>query len=282
MRGASAGSGDRPTGRRCAKIDGVTSRLPTYEALLAISARGAWEPAAFDLAADRDRLDALPGPVRDRLRGLLAGFVVGEEAVAEHLAPFHGAAADPGLAACLRAQVVEEERHAVAARRAWDALGADGRPADTRRPAAARRHDPAAVAPAPLVALFRERLPAVAAEARADLTGAVALYHGLLEGVVFLAGQRAVRALADAWELPALAGTFGRIERDERWHVALGARVLVDAQDGAAVAARLPVQARAAADAWGPLVDEAVRDDVVRGVTRRLQAVGLLPRPVSA
>lgn len=248
-------------------IWGVTSRLPTYDALLAISARGAWDPAAFDVAADRERWDALPAAVRDRLRGLLAGFVVGEEAVAEHLVPFRGATDDDGLSACLAAQVVEEERHALAALRAWDAL-AGGRPE--------------ADAPPALVALFRERLPQVAADAGADLTGAVALYHGLLEGVVFLAGQRTVRALADEWALPGLAGTFGRIERDERWHIALGARVLVDAEDGAAVAARLPAEARAAADTWGPLVDRAVRDDVVRGVTRRLQAVGLLPRGATA
>ncbi|MDO9410465.1 hypothetical protein, partial [Patulibacter sp.] len=207
-------------------------RLPTYEALLAISTRGAWDPGAFDLAADRARFPGLPAPVRERLTGLLAGFVVGEEAVAEHLVPFGAGAVDPGLRACLDAQVAEEERHADAARRVWDAVCSG---------------DPAAHAPTALVALFRERLPAAAAGAGDDLTGAVALYHGLLEGVVFIAGQRAVRALAEEWGLPGVAGTFARIERDERWHVALGARVLADAADGARVAAALPAEAVGAA-----------------------------------
>jgi ribonucleoside-diphosphate reductase beta chain len=238
-------------------------RLPDYDALLAISARGAWDPGAIDLAPDRDRHAGLPVDVRRRLTGLLAGFVVGEEAVAEHLVPFADGTGDPGLRACLDAQVVEEERHAVAARRVWDAVGVG---------------DPADHAPPALVALFRERLPAAAATAGEHLTGAVALYHGLLEGVVFIAGQRAVRALAAEWDLPGIADTFTRIERDERWHVALGARVLVEAPDGAAVAAALPAEAEAAAAVWGPLVDEDVRAAVAAGVTRRLRAVGLLDR----
>lgn len=243
-------------------------RLPDYDALLAISARGAWDPSSFDLAPDQARRSALPADVRTRITGLLAGFVVGEEAVAEHLSPFSAASDDPGLRSCLDAQAVEEERHADAARRVWAALvGPDVDPADHAPPA--------------LVALFRDRLPQAAARAGDDLTGAVALYHGLLEGVVFLAGQRAVRVLAEEHGLPGVAGVFARIERDERWHVALGARVLVDAPDGAAAAARLPAEARTAADAWGDLVGRDVRDAAVVAVTRRLQAVGLLERPVA-
>lgn len=245
----------------------AAARLPGYDALLAISARGAWEPGAFDLGADAARWATLPADVRDRLTALVAGFVVGEEAVAAHLSPFVAAAASPGLRACLAAQTAEEERHAVAARRVWAALGPR---------AGGRAADPAGVAPAGLVELFAHRLPAAAARAGEDLTGAVALYHGLLEGVVFLAGQRTVRALAETWDLPGLAGTFARIERDERWHVALGARVLVDAPDGAATARRLLDEAPDAAAAWGPLVDAEVRDSVVAAVGRRLRAVGLV------
>ncbi|WP_051471487.1 hypothetical protein [Patulibacter minatonensis] len=246
----------------------MPSRLPDYDALLAISARGAWDPDAIDLGLDRARWDALPGEVRDRLRGLLAGFVVGEEAVALHLVPFEDATGDPGLRACLAAQVVEEERHAHACRRAWAAMTS----ADA---------DPAPDAPDALVGLFRERLPAAASAAGDDLTGAVALYHGLLEGVVFLAGQRTVRALAERWALPGLLETFARIERDERWHVALGARVLVDADDGPSVARRLQAEAEDAARCWGALVDDDVRTSVVAAVDRRLRAVGLLERPVA-
>lgn len=242
-------------------------RIPDYDALLAISARGAWDPEAFDLTADLARWPELPSDVRGRVLGLLAAFLVGEEAVAEHLAPFQAAAVDPALRSCLLAQRTEEERHAVAVARIWTAVAG---PNEADLAGAARR------APADLVALFADDLPRVAAAAGTDLSGAIALYHGLIEGVVFLAGQTAMRQLADEWGLTAIGGTFSRIERDERWHVTLGVRTLVDAIDGHAVAETLPARARAAADAWGPLVGEATKDDAVALVSRRLTAAGLL------
>lgn len=242
-------------------------RIPEYDALLAISARGAWDPAAFDLAPDLARWPSLPADVRDRLTGLFAAFLVGEEAVAEHLVPFEDAATHPAFRACLHAQQIEEVRHAQATALIWSAFG-DA--ADAGATGAARR------APAALVDLFSVELPRAAAAAADDLAGAVALYHGLLEGVVFLAGQTTIRELAEAWGLDAVAGIFGRIERDERWHVTLGVRALVDSPDGVAVAAELPSRARAAADAWGSLVDAGTKDDAVALVSRRLAAAGLL------
>lgn len=247
--------------------------IPEYDALLAISARGAWDPSAFDLTPDVSRLATLPAGVRERFLGLFSAFLVGEDAVAEHLVPFEGAAVDPELRACLEAQRVEEVRHADATARIWAAF-AD--PEDAGIAGAAR------YAPAPLVALFAEELPRTAAAAFTDLTNAIALYHGLLEGVVFLAGQTTVRELAEQWELPAVAGMFGRIERDERWHVTLGVRALVDASDGPAIAAGLPARARAAADSWGTLVDDATKDDAVALVSRRLTTAGLLGTPATA
>ena len=58
------------------------------------------------------------------------------------------------------------------------------------RRAAAREHVPAA-----MIELFEERLPAMANElaaGRAGLADGVGLYHMLLEGVVFDAGQHAL------------------------------------------------------------------------------------------
>ena len=119
--------------------------------------------------------------------------------------------------------------------------------------------------------------------ALSTLSSGVALYHGLLEGVVFLAGQTAVRKLAEAWGLPGVDAVFARIERDERWHVALGVRALLGAADGPEVAARLWSEAPVIADSWGALVDERTRADIVALVTRRLTSSGLMtsPLPVS-
>ena len=84
----------------------------------------------------------------------------------------------------------DEQRHT----RLFDRIAAEvlelpGTDAAERR-AAARVHVPPA-----FVELFEERLPAMAAElaaGRAELSQGVGLYHMLLEGVVFDAGQHAL------------------------------------------------------------------------------------------
>lgn len=242
------------------------TRLPDYEHLLGISARGSWDPDAIDLHQDLLRWPSLGSRPRRRLLGLLAGFLVGEQAVAEHLAPFALAAEDPRLAAVLRAQHGEEERHARAIERLWAAFATPGQ-------------DPRELLDPGFVALFHERLPAIAAtvgdQDGPGLGTAVALYHGLLEGVIFLAGQHALVDLATDHALPGLTETVERIQRDERWHVSLGMRILVDRPDGPAVARRLADEAPAAVAGWGDLVDPALRDDVVAALGRRLRTVGL-------
>ena len=70
--------------------------------------------------------------------------------------------------------------------------------------------------------LFEERLPAMAAElaeGRAGLAEGVSLYHMLLEGVVFDAGQHALLDDLEDGALPRRTG-IERVERDERWQSA--------------------------------------------------------------
>ena len=75
--------------------------------------------------------------------------------------------------------------------------------------------------------------PAMAAELAAGHTGlaeGVSLYHMLLEGVVFDAGQHALLDdLADG-ALPGVREGIERVERDERWHVGFGLRCLIETQ----------------------------------------------------
>jgi len=242
------------------------SRLPTYERLLTIAARGPWDPGTIDLTADRERITDLPVGDRVRVRGLAAGFLVAEDAVAEHLVPFAPAADDdPGRAACLRAQSRDEDVHAVATRRLWAAIGDD--------------HDPLDLVPDAFRALFLERLPAVAAGVADDLplADAVGLYHGLLEGVVFIAGQDALLDLALEHELPGTAETIRRIQKDERWHVSLGMRILCDLPDEDRVTAVLHATAPAAVAAWGDLVPAATADAVLDALDRRLRILGMGP-----
>ena len=202
-------------------------RLATYSQIVA---KLQWEPQAIDLAPDARAWPALPEERRERLTTLLAGFRVAEAAVAEHLTPFADAAEhlDTMMMWIFFLQRRDEDRHALF----FDRVAAEvlGLPGDTpaERLAAARAHVPEA-----LLELFEVRLPAIAAElaaGRAGILDGVRLYHMVLEGAVFSAGQRALLdELADG-ALPGVREGVTRIELDERWHVGFGVRCLIEAR----------------------------------------------------
>ena len=250
-------------------------------------ARLHWNPMAIDLAPDARAWPELPAERRDRLMTLLAGFCVAEDAVAEQLTPFADAAREAKLASqeSLMAWVFflqrrDEQRHA----RLFDRIGeevlglAGATPAERR--AAARAH----VTPA-LLELFEERLPATAAElaaGRRGLAEGVSLYHMLLEGVVFDAGQQALLDdLADG-ALPGVRAGVERVERDERWHVGFGLRCLIETQPSADILDDLLERAEEAAAAWGDAVPAATRERSARKVAHRLQAAGLIKSRTAA
>jgi ribonucleoside-diphosphate reductase beta chain len=245
-----------------------------------IVARLQWNPQAIDLTEDVRAWPELEVERRDRLLTLLAGFCVAEDAVAEHLAPFADRAREAKLASqeSLMAWVFflqrrDEQRHA----RLFDRIGAEvlglagATPAERR--AAARAHVPAA-----FVELFEERLPAMAAELAAGDTGlaeGVSLYHMLLEGVVFDAGQHALlEDLADG-ALPGVREGVERVERDERWHVGFGLRCLIETQPSTELLDDLLERAEDAAAAWGDAVPAATREHSARKVAHRLHVAGL-------
>lgn len=242
-------------------------RVPPYAALLEAAERTAWDEAAVPLAADV--WDAVPDAERAELRALLAGFVAGEIGVARDIAPFaRAAAADRGAVACFERQRADELRHARAfGRIAHEVLG--------EAPEAL-----AAAAPAGLVALFDERLPGLAASlagGEASLAQAVALYHGAIEGAVFLAGQdELLDRLSEDGPLGGVREIVWRVQRDERWHVGLGMRCLVDAQPPPEAVRALYDEACAGVAAWGPLVEPAVAERTLAALRRRLRVTGLL------
>ena len=249
-------------------------------------ARLQWDPAAIDLTPDARAWPELLSERRGRLMTLLAGFCVAEDAVAEELTPFSGAAREATLTSQenLMAWVFflqrrDEQRHA----RLFDRLGAEvlGLPGDTpaERRAAARADVPPA-----LLELFEERLPAVASELAAGRTGlseGVGLYHMLLEGVVFDAGQHALLDdLADG-ALPGVREGVERVERDERWHVGFGLRCLIESRPSSDLLDDLLVRAVEAAEAWGDAVPAATREESAHKVAHRLNVAGLLKTPVA-
>ena len=252
-----------------------------------IVARLQWNPGAIDLAPDARAWAELPAERRDRLTTLLAGFCVAEDAVAVHLTPFADAARSANLLSqeSLMAWVFflqrrDEQRHA----RLFDRIGAEvlGLPGDTEeeRRAAAREHAPAA-----LLDLFEERLPALAEEVgagRAGLGDGVSLYHMLLEGVVFDAGQHALlEDLADG-ALPGVREGVERVERDERWHVGFGLRCLVETQPTTEQLENLIERAAEVAEVWGDAVPAATRERSAHKVIHRLHAARLIETRAAA
>jgi ribonucleoside-diphosphate reductase beta chain len=247
-------------------------RLATYSQIVA---RLQWEPTAIDLAPDALAWSGLPAERRRRLTALLAGFRVAEDAVAEHLTPFADVAehVDTMMMWIFFLQRRDEDRHALF----FDRVAADvlKLPGDTpaERRAAAREHVPAA-----LLELFEVRLPAVAADlaaGRTEILDGVRLYHMVLEGAVFSAGQRALLDdLADG-ALPGVREGVQHVERDERWHIGFGVRCLTEAQDPAILLDQVLARATEAAAAWGDAVPAATRELAVARCRRRLSVAGL-------
>jgi ribonucleoside-diphosphate reductase beta chain len=250
-------------------------------------ARLQWDARAIDLAPDARAWPTLPAERRRRLTTLLAGFHVGEGAVSQHIEPFADAARDASLASTeslvawvFFLQVRDEARHALLFDRiAAEVLGVPGASPEERR-AAARAHVPDAV-----LELFEVRLPEMAAELAAGRTGlgeGVSLYHMVLEGSVFVAGQQALLDdLADG-ALPGVREGVTRVELDERWHIGFGLRCLIETEPSQDLLDELLARAEDAAAAWGDAVPAATRERVADMCHHRLSAVHLIEPRVAA
>ena len=238
-------------------------------------ARLQWSPEAIDFAPDAGAWPKLADERRRRLKTLLAGFRVGDDLVSQHIAPFADAARQGTLKSqeSLMAWVFflqrrDEQRHArLFDRIADEVLRLPGATAADRREAAR------AYVPGAFVELFEERLPAMAADLAAQRTGlseGVSLYHMLLEGVLFAAGQHTLlEDLADG-VLPGVYEGVRRVELDERWHIGFGLRCLVETQPSPELLGDLLARAEEAAEAWGDAVPATLRERAVRMCSRRL------------
>jgi len=246
--------------------------IADYPHFLVLARRAQWDEADVDLQRDAAAWPGLDPGVRLRLERLVAGFCVGEAGVAEHLGPFGAAAQDPDAARCFAAQERDERRHsAFFDRVARDVLAAPGATPEERRSTLR-----------PLLApdfldLFEVRLRGMAdALARGDgnLERAVGLYHMVLEGVVFTAGQLALLELLGGHPgLPGLKDGMERVLRDERWHVGFGGRCLQDQGLGPGDVAGVLRDGEAAALAWADATGGEQAEKVVAMLRRRLRTV---------
>lgn len=246
--------------------------LADYDHFLRIAARRQWDERRIDLSRDRARWPAL-GTERLALLRLLAGFCVAEAAVADQLEPFAAAAGNPERAACFRAQAADEARHA----RFFDRVAAEVARVPGQGPEQ-RREALRPLAGEGLCALFEAELPVAArrlAVERGLLAEAVGLYHMVLEGVVFTAGQFAMLELLESLELPGLRRGLELVIGDERWHLGFGARVLQDLAPGDAAVDRLVLDGAAALAVWREVIGEELGERMMLLHRRRLRAAAL-------
>jgi len=216
-----------------------------YRHFLRLASRAQWNEADIDLSAD---VAAWPSVADERITELLAGFCVGEEGVAEHLGTFF---ADDYAKEVFDVQRGDEERHARFFARYAKAVGLGG---------------PRAHVSAEFLDLFERRLPEAAALSGVE---AVGVYHMILEGVVFTAGQYALLEVLEDGRLPALKQGMELVLRDERWHVGFGTRCLADADVSEATIQAILDEGERAAAVWAP--EQAER--VVNTLRRRMAAV---------
>ena len=243
-----------------------SSRWPNF--FSRVVAKLQWDEAAIDLVPDAEAYRDMPEERHDRLTKLLAGFRIADDAVSVHLQPFGPAANNSLVAWVMYLQRRDEQRHA----RFFDRVAAEvlGLPGDTKeeRGAAARE-----IAPAGIVELFEEQLPAMSAEMAEGAIGlseGIALYHMTLEGMVLSAGQRALLDDLSDGAMPGVRKGVYHVELDERWHIGFGLRCLIDKQPSPELLDAIMARAEEAAAAWGDALPDKIRDMIVPMARRRL------------
>jgi ribonucleoside-diphosphate reductase beta chain len=249
-----------------------SSRWPNF--FSHVVARLQWDANAIDLGPAAEAWPELPDERRKRLTALLAGFRIADDAVSEHLAPFGDAANNSLVAWVMFLQRRDEQRHAQFFDRiAAEVLRLPGDTKDERREAARE------LAPAGMLELFEECLPAMSAELAAGRTGlsdGIALYHMTLEGMVLSAGQRALLVDLEDGALPGVREGVEHVELEERWHIGFGLRCLIETQPSADVLDDLLQRAEEAAAAWGDAVPAATWARSAHKVEHRLRVAGLI------
>ncbi|MFC4406336.1 ribonucleotide-diphosphate reductase subunit beta [Haloarchaeobius iranensis] len=202
-----------------------------------------WDPTDVDLQQDRVRVAALDDDTFDQLRGTLALFGAGEEAVTEDLAPLGVVLSDLNDQLFVTTQLYEEAKHADFFQRYWSTVIA--REEDSRGQTRTNPRDPKWYSDA-YVELFERTEAAMhrlltedTPQTRAE---AYCHYHLTIEGILAQTGYYGIQTSFDGSvpgvpELPGLVEGFGNIRADEGRHVGFGMAKLEELVESGAVEA---------------------------------------------
>jgi len=210
--------------------------------------RQQWTLAEIDPAGDRSAWLGLRPFARRELREAMDGFLVGEAAVTDTLAPIVQAAPTIDERMFLTTQQVDEARHTLFFARYLAGVEGESRP----------RLNTATTSES-LAGLLEVALGEATTRVRRapeDLDSwyrAVVIYHLLIEGVLAVSGMRSLLAAVRGLDaLPALEQGLTNVARDESRHIGFGVVALrrgSEAGHGQAIAAALgefvPIAVRA-------------------------------------
>jgi ribonucleoside-diphosphate reductase beta chain len=254
---------------------------------------GQWTPFDVDLDADRGDWSQMSGEDRGLVRWALASLMVAEERITTKFAGLVLAHGSEEEATFLATQQVDEARHMQFYARFQNEVVADPRAIADHVAAARRQLSPA------FVTIFdealvtaHERLVAGPGDPHAKVAF-VATYHLVIESTLGLtAFEFITRYLERERLLAGFRAGYGRIHHDEQRHIAYGvwylrkavaekpelAETLRETLRGLlpAVAQALTPPDREGTDwqALGASAEE-IRDFALRGLTRRLEIVGV-------
>jgi ribonucleoside-diphosphate reductase beta chain len=181
---------------------------------------GTWDPADIDLELDRAHWAMLSPEHRGALIGTCSSFYRGEESVADTLAPW--LMAMPGLPErmFLSTQLFEEMKHTEFFVRYFREVLPE---VDAAEHFAVNLQGVLVDDIADVSARIRRSLDGPADARMAALVEGVTHYHGIIEGLLAMAGYE---RLDDTWPapgaFPGLREGFARIREDEGRHIAFG------------------------------------------------------------
>jgi ribonucleoside-diphosphate reductase beta chain len=200
-------------------------KLLTYKELYLLWERQQWQTQELDFSRDREdwheRID--PEERFQRMYGL-SSFFIGEQKVAEELAPIMYAAPTEDQRIFLCTQIADEARHVRFFERFYSEVGVldSSELSEMLEETSAHLNENFGQL---FDGMLKERTDRLCAEPEdtVALVEAVTLYHMVIEGMLALTGQHFIMDFNEReGTLPAFVEGFQNVARDEHRHVAFG------------------------------------------------------------
>jgi len=271
-------------------------RLLSYAELYSLWERQQWQTQELDFTRDReDWHERIPAEERFQRMYGLSSFFIGEQKVAEELAPIMRAAPTEDQKIFLCTQIADEARHVRFFERFYREVGVleSDELSEMLSQTSEHLNDNFGLLFDEMLKQRTDRLSTEPEDTEA-LVEAITIYHMVIEGMLALTGQHFIMDYnEEQGTLPAFVEGFGNVARDEHRHVAFGSVFLREKarEDDRykeaiqrALQETLPVAEGVLSPPWAPEGDDwelfgyslaDTREFAGRCLMRRLKVIGL-------